>query len=115
YGGEKLGFVDNAEEAFELAGEICVGAVFDQRRGSDRVPAGCSLRAPRVQQWRQDLRRDRLLIEFESDLDREPALLAHVGASEPCDQSVEPEMRDLVPIGISRECKPAGRRNASRS
>ncbi len=75
--GEKLGFVGDAEEALELAGEIGAGAILDQRRGADRagLPARRALRAPGGEQRCENLRRDRLLIELEPDLDREPALL----------------------------------------
>ncbi len=79
--GEKLSLVDDAEEAFELAGEVGAGAILDQRRGADRtaLPARRALRAPGVDQRSENLRRDRLLIELEPDLDREPALLPRVG------------------------------------
>src|SRR5262249_57134784 len=79
--GQQGGLVDDAEEAFELAGEVAAGTVLDQRRGADRagLAAGGALRAPRREERRQDRGRDRLLVELEPDLDREAALLSRIG------------------------------------
>ena len=76
HGGEEFGFVGEAEEALELAGEIGALAVLDQRRGAHRTGRAVSraLRAPGGEQRLEDLRRDRLFVERQPDLHRQPAL-----------------------------------------
>ena len=59
HGGEEFGFVAEAEEALELAGEIGAGAILDQRRGTHRAGliALRTLRAPGGEQRFENLRR----------------------------------------------------------
>jgi hypothetical protein len=112
--GKERRFVVDPQKAFELAGEIGALAVLDQRRGAHRArrPALRALRPPRRQQRIEDFGRDRLLVEAEPDLDREPALVDDLGAGEAAHHVVEPERRDLRPIGVRAEAKAAGRRQA---
>ena len=74
--GEEIRFVVDAEEALELAGEIRAGTVLDQRGRPHRAQRRLlALRAPGRHERLEDLRRDRLLVELEADLDRAAALV----------------------------------------
>ncbi len=112
--GHERGLVGDAEEAFELAGEVRALAILDERRGAHRkgLRAARPRGVPGVEESAQDFRRDRLLVECEPDLDGQAALLAHVGSGVAGDSAGEAERCDLVAIGVGGEAEPAGRRQS---
>ena len=114
HGGEERGFVVDAEKALELAGEIGALAILDQggRAHRARTPARFALRPPCGEQRREDFRRDRRLVEAEPDLDRQTPLLTRVSAGKTADQGLEPQRRDLRPIGLRAQAEAARRRQA---
>ena len=78
--GEEFGFVGEAEEALELAGEIGAFAVLDQRRGAHRAERRVgALRAPGREQRLEDFGRDRLFVERQPDLHRQLARGRQIG------------------------------------
>jgi hypothetical protein len=60
--GHEFGFGIDAEETFELAGKIAIGAILNQSRRAHR--GRLSLRAPCGDDFVIELRRQRFLIKF---------------------------------------------------
>ena len=108
--GEEFAVVAHAEKALELAGEIRFRAILDQRRGAHR--RRLVRRPPRRENVGEQVRREIALIEFQPDLDREPALRRLIGVRIGGDRIGEFEMLDLPPVGIGRDAKSARRRQA---
>ena len=58
------------------------------------------------------IRRKIALIELKTDFDRQPTLRRRVRIAIVADTVGKPEVGDLSPIGVSREAKTSGRRQA---
>src|SRR5262249_24168431 len=86
----------------------------NQRRRADgaALPARRALRTPGRKKRLEDLGRDRLLIELEPDLNREPPLLWRRGIRELSYHRPQVQMLDLTTIGARRERKSARRRQS---
>src|SRR5262249_60885556 len=95
--GEECRLVGDTQDALKLTREVRPLAILDQRGRTHRRrrAAGAALRAPGREQRLEDLRRERLLVEAEPDLDRDAPLLADVGRGVARDHVVEPERGDL--------------------
>ena len=109
-GGEEFGFIGDAEKAFELAGEACIGAVFDQSRGSYRRGLRCG--APCRKNFGEQVRREFRLIERQSDLDRKPPLLRRVSIGVVAQRIRKSEVLDLPAVGIGGDAESFRRRQA---
>jgi len=113
---QEFRLVGESEKALELAGEIGASAILDQRGGAYRSGrAGLPLRAPRREQGIKKLRRNRLLVKLEPDLDRHAPRLRRRSFGEIFHRFVETQLRNLPPIGIGREADAAGRRQSCAS
>ncbi len=111
--GEKFGFVGQAEEAFELTGEVGALAILDQRRGTHHAErCRLALLAPGRKQGLENFRRDRLFVEREPDLDRDAARGRDVAFIVLAQQILDAEMAQLLAIGVRRQRKAAGCRQA---
>ena len=109
-GGEEFGLIGDAEKAFELAGEACIGAVFDQSRGSYRRGLRCG--APCRKNFGEQVRREFRLIERQSDLDRKPPLLRRVSIGVVAQRIRKSEVLDLPAVGIGGDAESLRRRQA---
>ena len=113
HGGEEFGFVGQAEEAFELPGEVGALAILDQRRGAHHTERrDLALLAPGGKQRLENFRRDRLFVEREPDLDRDAARGRHIAFIILAEQVLDAEVTQLLTIGVRRQRKAAGRRQS---